>query len=201
VQEEIPIQLSEAEPNDGNVSTLELICILTLAKQCDPTSVFEIGTFDGRTTLNLALNTRPEAQIYTLDLPAPLARNTPLPRDRGDAVYQHESPGHRFRGKSCAGKIRQLLGDSATFDFGPFKHRVDFVFIDGAHSRAYVLNDSAVALGMAHDERSILLWHDYGVWPGVTQALNQLYQTRGERWHSMRHIKGTSLVYWSGSTG
>ena len=32
--------------------------------------IIEIGTFDGRTTLNLALNAPPTSHIFTLDLPA-----------------------------------------------------------------------------------------------------------------------------------
>lgn len=35
----------------------------------DPKLIIEIGTFDGRTTLNLAVNSPPKTKIVTLDLP------------------------------------------------------------------------------------------------------------------------------------
>ena len=38
-----------------------------------------------------------------------------------------------------------------------------------------------------------MLWHDYGVWPGVTQALEEL---EASRWLGLVNIRGTSLVLW-----
>ena len=39
----------------------------------------------------------------------------------------------------------------------------------------------------------VVLWHDYGIWEGVTEALEEL-ERRGS--HGLRNIRGTSLVYW-----
>jgi hypothetical protein len=36
-----------------------------------------------------------------------------------------------------------------------------------------------------------VLWHDYGVWPGVTKALEERARHLG-----LVHIRGTSLVFW-----
>ena len=38
-----------------------------------------------------------------------------------------------------------------------------------------------------------MLWHDYGVWPGVTQALEELEAARRL---GLVNIRGTSLVFW-----
>jgi len=38
-----------------------------------------------------------------------------------------------------------------------------------------------------------VLWHDYGVWSGVTQALEELDAARGL---GLVNIAGTSLVFW-----
>jgi hypothetical protein len=38
-----------------------------------------------------------------------------------------------------------------------------------------------------------VLWHDYGVWRGVTRALEDLERTKKL---GLRHIRGTSLVLW-----
>jgi hypothetical protein len=41
----------------------------------------------------------------------------------------------------------------------------------------------------------VVLWHDYGVWDGVTRALEELERTNNL---GLRHIRGTSLVIWRG---
>ena len=43
------------------------------------------------------------------------------------------------------------------------------------------------------DGNGVVLWHDYGVWDGVTRALEDLEQTKNL---GLRHIRGTSLVIW-----
>ena len=54
------IQLAETAKSDGNVRLSEL-AVLTLAAFDAPTGseIIEIGTFDGRTALNLAINAPP----------------------------------------------------------------------------------------------------------------------------------------------
>ena len=39
----------------------------------------------------------------------------------------------------------------------------------------------------------VVVWHDYGIWEGVTKALEEMEQR--ERL-GLTHIRGTSLVYW-----
>ena len=39
----------------------------------------------------------------------------------------------------------------------------------------------------------IVLWHDYGVWPSVTQAIEELEASRRL---GLVNIRGTSLVFW-----
>ena len=39
----------------------------------------------------------------------------------------------------------------------------------------------------------MVLWHDYGIWNGVTEALNELEATRQM---GLRHVRGTTLVVW-----
>lgn len=57
----------EAKKNNGNVRISELAILAALAERCrDGSNIFEIGTFDGRTTLNLALNAPESCNIHTL---------------------------------------------------------------------------------------------------------------------------------------
>jgi predicted O-methyltransferase YrrM len=194
VPDDVPVQLREPETVDGNVSLGELLVIARLARFYRPAAVFEIGTFDGRTTLALAANSPPEARVYTLDLPAedlPAAR-LPLASDDFPFVRKAAS-GSRFRGTDCASRITQLYGDSAAFDFSDYYGRMDLVFVDGAHSREYVLSDSRIALKLLRGGKGAVVWHDYGGFAGVTEGLNELYRSGGS-YGGLRRVRGTSLA-------
>ena len=65
-----PVELTETAKSDGNVRLSELAILALAAREAVPGSeIVEIGTFDGRTALNLAINARPGVSIATLDLP------------------------------------------------------------------------------------------------------------------------------------
>jgi len=177
---------------DGNVSLMELAILAGLARVGNPRAVFEIGTFDGRTALNLAANA-PDAQVHTLDLP-PGESDTSLAIDPDDRQYiEKPSAGGRFREAPEARRILQVYGDSATFDFSPYRGQIDLVFVDGSHAYEYVISDSHRAIEMLREGRGTILWHDYGTWLGVTRALNELY-LGDPRFKGLRRIEGTALA-------
>jgi predicted O-methyltransferase YrrM len=153
---------------DGNVAVHELDIICRLVRHAQPRRIFEIGTFNGRTTANMAACCA--ADIYTLNLPV---SGTDL--------------GICFRGNP---RVTQLLGDSATFDYAPYLGAMDFVFVDGDHSREYAASDTAWALRLAAPGATIL-WHDYlSAFPGVDAVLDELAQR-----HPVRRIKHTTLAW------
>jgi len=195
VNEATPIEIRELHSVDGNVTAEELIVIAKLVRQYKPNRMFEIGTFDGRTTLNLACNSSDDAKVYTLDLPNQKYVAKEQVALDGDMSFVNKSvTGSRFVRNECKNKITQLYGDSATFDFSPYEKKMDFVFIDGAHTYEYILNDSDKALKLLKDAQGIILWHDYKwVWDDARKALNKLYSTRSE-FKDLKHVKGTSLV-------
>lgn len=179
--------------DDGNISLLELVILNALALASGARSFFEIGTFDGRTALNLAANSPAGSVIYTLDLPdgeVEAAKRNPL----GDSKFVGKTViGCKYKDSPFEGKVVELRGDSATFDFSPYTGVIDFVFIDGAHSFHYVKCDTENALKMLRSG-GIIAWHDYNrTCQGVTQVLNGLYQ-QGGRWKSLFAFKGTSLA-------
>lgn len=190
-----PLRLLELSSVDGNASALEIIVLSRLVQTLKPTALLEIGTFDGRTTLNLAANCSPSSQVYTLDLPRELLSSTTLPLVPGDAVYvEKEVSGARFRGTEYASRIVQLMGDSASFDFSKLGTQMDFIFIDGSHAYEYVLRDSERARGLLRDGRGLIVWHDYTEWVGVNKALNELFLNRPE-FKNLRYFEETSLAY------
>lgn len=195
VNDDVCVKLRESTVQSGNVSLIELYAINSLIVAHRPRAIFEIGTFDGRTTLNMASNAGDGCRVYTLDLPQEMLSATKLPIASGDREFINKKySGARFKGQKEESRIVQLLGDSATFDFSPYNNTVDLVFIDGSHAYEYVLNDSKIALRLLRDGRGVILWHDFIAWEGVTRALNELYGQGEGDFKDIRHIEGTTLV-------
>src|SRR5450432_3577351 len=53
----------------GNVSIEELCKICLIVKYLKPLNILEIGTYNGMTTLQMALNAPSNSKVFTLDLP------------------------------------------------------------------------------------------------------------------------------------
>jgi hypothetical protein len=192
-----PIVLAQPRKNQGDVNLAELSVIATAAASVSAgDEIVEIGTFDGRTTLNLAANSPPHLSVFTLDLPPDSAPKFDLAsgerafvdKPRSGRHFVEAAPEWQAQGK----RITQLFGDSATFDWSPHYGRAGLVFVDGSHAHDYVMADTDTALKLvAH--KGVVIWHDYGVWEGVTRALEEI---EAGRHLGLRHVRGTSLVVW-----
>jgi len=143
----------------------DIVSLCLICQILKPKVVFEIGTAHGFSALHFALNTGADATVYTLDLPQgqeihPKLRTTlrDLEQSAGSLGEQN---GYWFDGIDAGSKVTCLFGDSATFDFSRFHRRVDFFFIDGAHSYEYVRSDTLNAFACCHPG-SIIAWHDFG---------------------------------------
>jgi predicted O-methyltransferase YrrM len=190
------LKILEPASTNGNATIQELLSLNFIVAACSPKVVFEIGTFDGRTTLNLAANSPADARLFTLDLPAADLKNTKFAIEEYDRLYvEKPQSGARFQGRPEAGKITQLFGDSATFDFSPYFNSVDFVFVDGSHAYEYARNDSHVALKLLRNKKGMIVWHDYGhvCWPGVVRALDE-FAANDPAFKNIRHITDTTLA-------
>ena len=187
----------EAAKANGNVRVSEL-AVLAKAAAAVPAGreIIEIGTFDGRTTLNLAVNSDPTTPVFTLDLPPDLATKFAL--DHGERKFvEKPAPGERYRRavppwKDSTGKITQLLGDSGAFDWSAHYGKAGLVFVDGSHAYDYAKHDTEMAFKLVAPG-GMVLWHDYGVWEGVTRALEEL---EAGRKLGLQQVRGTSLVFW-----
>ena len=180
------ITLTDLNPSDGNITPIELVVISLLISTLKPKKIVEIGTFNGRTTINMALNQPKDGEIITFDLPN---NKTKLPLAPSEEKYILGKDGNR---RSHA-QIKQIYGDSADYDFTDYIDRIDFMFVDGSHSYEYTMHDSRLAYNLVR-RGGYILWHDYGSphWPGVTEALNELYFSNSD-FKQLQHIVGTSL--------
>src|SRR5258706_15592823 len=173
-----------------------MVVLIAAVAQRKPKRLFEFGTFDGNSTLNLAANAGPEAEVWTLDLPQTQLADARFEIDSREAKYVMKSvSGSRFANTPEARKITQLYGDSATFDYGPYIGRMDFVFVDASHAYEYVTSDSRNALSLIGRRNGVIFWHDYSAWDGVTRALTELYE--GDTvFADLKWIDGTTLAVW-----
>lgn len=170
----------------------DLVSLCLLCQILRPRCVFEIGTYHGYAAYHFALNTGPEARIYTLDLPPdgsarPSLRTTLMDTTHIDAAGQD----YAFSGAPEAAKITCLWGDSAAFDYTPYHGQVDLFFIDGAHSYDYVRSDTQNALACCHSG-SVIAWHDFGR-VGVNGVSRWLVELARDR--PVYAIPGGSLAY------
>lgn len=180
----------------GGTSLLETFLLLAASRVVKARRLFEFGTFLGSNTLCIALNSPCDAEIFTLDLDEQSAAtieqhpaDAPLTKTRLHAPLDFESSTSAF-------KIKQLRGNSVTFDFSPWMHSIDLCFIDGGHDLVTVKSDTENAFKMAATDRSAcILWHDYGNkaydYSDLTHYLEELSQSR-----EVFHIEDTMTCVW-----
>jgi len=173
--------------DDGGTRPEELARLGAVAALLQPKRIFEIGTFRGLTTLTFALNA-PKARVFTLDLPED-AVGAAIPSDA--ALIQRRKVGARYLAwGGLTDHITQLYGDSKQFDPTPYRHSIDLGFIDGAHSRDYVENDTRLLCQMLKPE-GLLFWHDYGG-TGWFAGLSEYLESIGR---AVFRIGDTSLAW------
>lgn len=182
-------------PNRRDLWLLETFILITAVRLVKAKRIFEFGTFFGSTTLNLALNSPANAEIFTFDLPKAEAlaatRNQPDFRVAGERL-NHPEPD--FAGFQEAGKIRPVLGNSRDFDFSPFNNSMDMVFIDGGHDYETVKSDTSNALAMLKAEGpGCIFWHDY---QNVECEENTKFLTELEHDLNLFHVEETMLCGW-----
>lgn len=178
----------------GNISVEEVCKIVLITKFLKPKKIFEFGTYNGMTTLQLALNAPKSCKVYTLDLPDNVSPQIPLGKI-DTLVAKHfkdkfgTKTGSYFINKKDV-NIIQILQDSATFDPTLFKNSIDLIFIDAAHDYKNKKKDSENAFFMLK-KGGVIIWHNYADigCPDVTKYLFHLSEHK-----KIYHLKNTMLV-------
>jgi hypothetical protein len=174
---------------------IEIFCLIAAARLVNAKRFFEFGTYFGTTTLDLALTSPADAEIFTLDLRPEDVGRIAQPAPDALVTKQHfEKNGMDFDGLPEAKKIARLFGNSLEFDFSPWKDSIDFIFVDGGHSRETVASDTSNAFAIARKNApASIFWHDYGN-PDCqenTEFLDELYMQ-----YPLFHIEDTMLCGW-----
>lgn len=183
----------------GNVCIESLCKISLIIKYFKPLNLFEFGTYNGMTTLQMAINSPPNAKVCTLDLPlnAKTKYNLNILDQTCNSLFDgkfNTTTGSYFQGTNYEDKIIQILHDSATFDFSPYHKNMDFIFIDAAHDYENKACDTNNALDMLTDD-GIIVWDNYCdvLHPDTTKYLAELADEI-----PLSQLKGTPLViHWA----
>lgn len=133
----------------SNPSQDEVIKLLEIAIGLRVKNVFEIGTGNGSTIVALASIPAIE-RAWTLDIPKGSETKWPI------LATDHNWVG--LEKIEFPENVEQLWGDSATFDFSPYKGMCDMVFVMGSHSKKYIFNDIAAALRLV-SRKGVVVWH------------------------------------------
>lgn len=180
----------------GNVSIEELCKICLVVKFIKPKRILEIGTYNGMTTLQMALNAPRECITYTLDLPeGSFEEGTELDRyisTHFRTVFGTQM-GEYFKKRDDL-HIVQLIGDASTFDYSIINGSLDIVFIDAAHDYCHIKIDTENALRLLAPG-GVIIWHNYLdiTNPDVTRFLADLSLK-----YDLYHFRNTSIVvYWN----
>lgn len=131
------------EGKRGSLFPYELKALATITKALKPKNVLEIGTFEGRASLNIALNLDKNSKLYTINL------------------HQKECNfeiGRFFKNSKVHNKIQKIEEDSMKFDFSKLP-KMDLIFIDGAHGYYPVLSDTKNAIKILN-KNGLLIWDD-----------------------------------------
>jgi hypothetical protein len=125
--------------------------------------------------------------MHTLDLP----HDKELQRtERSYAAHsiscQYRS-GHLIDAFGVREQTEALYGDSALFDFAPYRKRIDLFFVDGAHTADYVLSDTRRAFESVTPDGWVV-WHDCFT-PQVMRVLKDIAQTT-----RVLQIRGTNVA-------
>lgn len=156
----------------------ELSSIAYLCRAMSFNTIFEIGTFVGRMTRILAINSGNSSKVYTLDLP-----REAVPHDVGEF----------YRDTDEAQRITQLYGDSRLFDYSSWYDSVDFCWVDACHDFEFAYSDTIEAFKMVKDGGWVG-WHDYrhsAPWAGVTKTVRKINSIIGG---GIIHINGTTTA-------
>ena len=194
---EVDVTIGRMLPDEGSsVSFREMVLLCAIVRIEKARRVFEIGTSMGVTAYNIASNLPEDGVLYTLDLP-PVAGRPEMHTHYGVSISDRkmifaDRERRRFQGSAAEPRIRQLYGDSATFDYASYKGTCDIVFVDGAHTYDYVKSDTRAAFELVKPG-GLVIWHDYTdghFWPDVHAFLSGLSGSR-----SVQRLRGSMLAF------
>ena len=166
----------------GATMPIDIALLKSLARRQKAQNYFEIGTWRGESVANVASV-----------VPSCVTLN--LSREEIIQLTHNElyADAHAQFSKHLD-NVTHLSGNSQTFDFTPYLRQFDMVFIDGDHHYEAVKKDTQTAFELLRDEKSVIVWHDYGYDPETIRwsVLAAIWEgTPEEKRHHLYHVANT----------
>lgn len=182
----------------GCMSIEELCKLCLIVKFIKPKRILEIGTYNGLTTLQMALNAPSDCLVYTLDIPEESRAKIKLSIidelvSRSFKQRFNTATGSYFKDRANV-NIKQLWGDSAVFDYSVLDGKMDLIFIDAAHDYQNKKIDSENAFKLIADN-GVIIWHNYA---DVLNSDTTKYLKDIGANYRIFHLKNTFLaIFWN----
>ena len=138
--------------NGGSLPT-DMMLLTGLAEDIKDCRYFEIGTWRGESVAAVA---KKATSCHTLCLTDQEMRSM--------GINENNIKSHMMFSKELE-NVTQLRGNSKSFDFEGLNQKFDLVFIDGEHHYDVVRQDTIKVFKHLVHEKTIVVWHDYGVHP------------------------------------
>lgn len=135
---------------DGVSWVPDVVLLKSLARKFDNCNYLEIGSWRGESIANVS-EVAAKCTSVTLSPAQMKEMNFPDGFIKIHGVFSHDKT-----------NIKSVLENSHTFDFGSLGEKYDLIFIDGDHSYEGVLNDTVKTFNLRKDNKSVIVWHDYG---------------------------------------
>jgi predicted O-methyltransferase YrrM len=135
---------------DGGSLPIDIALLKGLARQRPNAHYLEIGTWRGESVANVAAVAE---HCVTINLPDSEMQRIGLDKEY---IELHRHFSQRLP------NVTHLQHDSRTLDFNTLNEKFDVIFIDGDHHYESVRSDTANSFKALRNERSVIVWHDYG---------------------------------------
>jgi hypothetical protein len=136
---------------DGTSRVTDFALLRALAKRYPQGRYIEFGSWRGESLANVAPLMK---EIIAMSFgQADMKKiGAPEPAVRAAHMYSKALP-----------NIRIIEHNTQTYDFSQFKGTCDLIFVDADHQYPGVTIDTRNAFTLLKDEKSIIVWHDYGL--------------------------------------
>lgn len=138
---------------DGGSLPSDLALLKSLCLRNKVEDYLEIGTWRGESVANVAAT---GARCITVNLPDQEMKKMGL-RDNYIKI-------HRFFSEKLP-NVKHIQANSHNFDFSSLSQKFDLIFIDGDHHSKSIALDTKTAFSLLKNDKSIIVWHDYGISP------------------------------------
>ena len=164
----LTIPPATTEHHRWQIGAVEQALLAEIARCSGARSAFELGTFDGGTTLALANAIGSDGIVHTIDLP-----DEAFDRTQSPSAFTSNDIGRAYRQApdEPRAEIVQHRGDTTVFDFSQWAGAIDLVLVDGAHDRDHGVSDSTTALALVRPGGWVF-WDDVEpYWHGLVDGI------------------------------